>query len=219
MTFQVGIFGKDGLVLAGDTRAVHEDNVRWTTTQSKFIHDPDMQIVVAQSGHSVSLKVAQDLVRENWDGDVVKGREIAESVYAQEFEGIHSALRDQYPTQLIVVRPKERRMFHLCVRERTEVRECCAGKLVSGDSATVALFFLERYSNPSMCLKELTRVAALTVWLTGEINPLYVNGLEIMEFPDGGNPRRLDGAELDQLTEWARNADSRIRRLLAMATP
>lgn len=218
MTFQVGIFGRDGLLLAGDTRAAHEDNVRWTTTQSKFIHDPDMQIVVAQSGHSVSLKVAQDLVKENWDGDLVKGREIAESVYKQEFEGADLPLRQQYPTQLIVVRPMECRMFHLCVRERTEVREYSTGKLVSGDSATVALFFLERYSDPSMCLKELTQVAALTVWLTGEFNP-FVNGLEIMEFPDDGKPRRLDVAELDQLIEWSRSADSTIRQLLVMPTP
>jgi hypothetical protein len=90
------------------------------------------------------------------------------------------------------------------VRARTEVLECCSGKLVSGDSATVALFFLERYSNPSMCVKELTQVAALTVWLTGEINP-YVNGLEIMEFPNDGKPRRLDATELDQLIEWSRS--------------
>ena len=142
MTFQVGLFGKDGLLPAGDTRAVHDVGVRFTTTQSKFAHDPDMKIVVAQSGHSVSLKVAQDLVMANWNGDPQVGRQIAELVYAEEFEGIHVPLREQYPTQLIVVRHKERKMFHLCVRSRSEVVEHSTGKLVSGDAATVALVCL-----------------------------------------------------------------------------
>lgn len=215
MTFQVGLFGKDGMLLAGDTRAVHDVGVRYTTTQSKIIHDSAMEIVVAQSGHSVSVKVAQDLVKMNWDGNLDKGREIAEAVYAQEFEGIHSPLRTQYATQLIVVRPTEHRMFHICVRERTEILEHRTGKLVSGEAATVALLLLERYSNPSMPIADLRRIAALTVWLTGEINPFYVNGLEIVEFPYGQSPRRLPAEEIGDLLVWCNDADANIRRLLS----
>jgi len=218
MTFQVGFFGNDGMLLAGDTRAVQEsDGQQWTTAQSKFIADADMNIVIAQSGFSVALRVANRLIRENWCGAPNIAEQVVEDIYRDEYGDNFKRLSPRpHPMQLIVVRPKERRMFHVCVDAGTVVTEPLAGKVVSG-FATLALLFLERYVPPNSSLNDLKPLAALTVWLTGEIASFFVNGLEMMEFPHNENPRRLGPKEIKGLLEWSMETDTKIRQLLVSA--
>lgn len=211
MTFQVGLFCRDGILLAGDTRVSGEDGL-WTSSQSKFLSD--MNMVIAKAGTSVASRVAEDFLKEQWNGSLNDGQRIAETVYKKEFGGVidNEPISKQHPVLLIVVRPKERRVFHFCMRTRAEVVEV-KDKIISGDGSNSGVFILERYYDPTMPLREAKRIAALTVWFTGKLNP-YVGGLEMIEFPYDRTPHVLDEGEIKKLTKWCEMTDKNARQLL-----
>lgn len=213
MTFQVGLVCRDGIVLAGDTRVIGGDGL-WSSSQTKFLFDgEEMNIAIATAGSSVSKRVAQDFLKAEWSGDLSQGQKIAEDVYKNEFKHCidNEPLWNQTPTLLIVVRSRERRMFHFCTRTRTEVAEI-KDKIVSGDGTNSGVFILERYYHPSLSVANATRIAALAVWFTGKLNP-YVGGLEVVRFADGQKPYRLTDGEIAKLLSWCETTDHRIGEL------
>jgi len=171
-------------------------------------------MVVAKAGSSVSSRVAENFLEANWNGDLAKGQRLAEDVYKKEFGNLidNEPLARQHPTLLIVVRHRERRLLHFCVRTRTEVSEV-QDKIISGDGSNSGVLVLERYYRDSMGFPDVKRIAALAVWFTGKLNP-YVGGLEMIEFPFDGKPRPLDDQEIEELQKWCETTDERLRHLV-----
>jgi hypothetical protein len=213
MTFQVGLFGRDGMVLASDTKSTEYgttmDAVSWSTTTSKLQYDEEMNTVIAVAGDRLARTSARDLI-EQWDTLSSFERErLAEAPFLQ-----------GYPTgcslsSLLIVRAKERIMLHYTVGQGSASKAHTSGKVISGEASSLAILFLERYADlPSCSMLQLKRLAALTVWLTAQLKSSYVGGLEMVAFPNSGRPEMIKPAELEQLEADAKRLDATVRQLI-----
>lgn len=230
MTFQIGLFGKDGMILAGDTLSsesgrpksnpqsifadddVNSGTVSWSTTvATKFAHDDKMQTVIAQCGDSISLTVAHDILAK-WNGKQIDDiRQIGNDIYQGNFYKLSTQ-----PTDLLIVRVIERRMLHFQVDGTVGIpKQHNSGKVITGRCPSLALLFFQKFIVPDEhSIEVLKPLAAYTVWLTGQLHPESVGGLEMIEFPDGKTARRLERLELQALETKAIDLHCEIKRLL-----
>lgn len=209
MTVQMGLFGRDGMLLAGDTCGSTDDYL--TTEQSKFLYNEGMENIVAQSGFSDALLAARMLVDQNWNGDRVIGEKLASEAY-RIGNPLPSTFRDQPTTRILVMRPKERRICLVEIHSHSIITEHTEGKLLTGERA--AQLFLEQYYSSSFSLEKLKRLAAFVIWLTGHVAPHLVRGLEMIECPDGQNARRVSKTEIARLQRWSETTHGRIEKLI-----
>lgn len=215
MTFQIGLFCREGMVLAGDTKSTEFGDqmhlsdhglVRWSTTTSKFLYDEELRTVVAISGGPLFSVAARALLKD-WD-----------TAYAPDRVNIAEAPFKKSNTEerggLIVVRPLERKMFRFILGAGTSMTEHTCDKIIQGDCATTAVLFVERYADFKLCsISKLKEIAALVVWMSGQISS-YISGLEMVEFKDGELPHLLTTDECTYLEKKAIKMDSRIRNML-----
>jgi hypothetical protein len=216
VTFQIGLFCPEGMVLAGDTKSTEFGTqkhlpdhaaIGWSTTTSKFRKDDELKTVIAISGGRSFDEAARALL-EKWD-----------TAHGQELINIAQAPFRNSVTEerggLIVVRARERKMFRFVLGGGTSLTEHTSDKIIQGDCTTSAVLIVEHYADLKHCsLAKLKEIAALTVWLTGQLNPRYVSGLEMVEFPDGKLPRVLTANECGDLEKNASCVDASIQKLI-----
>ena len=205
MTFQIGLFCHEGMVLAGDTKPTEfanqmhlpeHDPVGWSTVTSKFKYDDEFNTVIAICGGPLFGEAADALLGQ-WDTAHPQERiRIAQAPFKK-------TLTDERGG-LIVVRTRERKMFRFILGAGNSSTEHTSDKIIQGDCATGAVLIVEHYADLKNCsLAKLKEVAAYTVWLTGQINPRYVSGLEMIEFPFRKKARRLAMDECADLEKQA----------------
>jgi hypothetical protein len=217
VTFQIGLFCHEGMVLAGDTKSTEFGNqmhlpdhspISWSTVTSKFQYDDELKTVIAVSGGQLFGEAARELLGK-WD--TAHGQELINIAQAP----IKNSITEERGG-LIVVRARERKMFRFILGGGTSLTEHTSDKIIQGDCSTSAVLIVEHYAGLKRCsLAKLKEIAALTVWLTGQLNPRYVSGLEMIEFQDGNRPRVLTVDECADLEDRASRLDSDIQRLLA----
>lgn len=226
MTFQIGLFGKDGMILAGDTLSSesgrpessfdpHDPNtkpVSWhTTVTTKFLCDENMELVIAQCGDALSTRVARTIV-EKWNRkDTHQIQEFGDSVYKQNMYKLMTQ-----PVDLLIVQRSHRKMLHFVVDGNVgDPKPHDSGKVITGRSPSLALLFFQKFIVPDEhSIETLKPLAAYTVWLTGQLHPESVGGLEMIEFPDGEAARRLERLELQALETKAIDLHCEIKRML-----
>jgi hypothetical protein len=218
VTFQIGLFCPTGMVLASDTKLLetgtqmhirHRPSVKWGTTAPKFCHDESMRTVVAIAGDRLARVAARNLIAK-WDSasNLFELERIAQEPFSMTPMNVLSSL--------IVVRPRERKMFHFILGAGTSTTEHSSDKVIQGDCATSAVLLLERYVNLSNCsFDKLKEIAALTVWLSSQLAPEYIAGLQMIEFQDGKPPHVLEQQELHDLERRAESIDGKVKELFA----
>lgn len=216
VTFQIGLFCREGMVLAGDTKSTEfgnqmhlpgHDPISWSTVTSKFQYDDELKTVIAVSGGPRFSEAAGMLI-EKWD-----------TAHSQELVRIAQTPFRNCITEehggLIAVRMQERKIFRFIIGAGNSMTIHTSDKIIQGDCATSAVLIVEHYADLKHCsLEKLKEVAAYTVWLTGQLNPRYVSGLEMIEFPDGGLPQVLTADECTDLENRASRTDSKIKKLI-----
>jgi hypothetical protein len=69
-------------------------------------------------------------------------------------------------------------------------------KLYGGDESNSAIFFGERYHDPSKTVDDLKTLAAHIILEGHKLSPSAIDGLELLESRDGHEPRLLEAWEL-----------------------
>ena len=231
MTFQVGLVGHDGLVIASDRRAVAEGNlntdsrwVRQTSEVRKILLRPEtFDFVCVYSINEVAADIAARLVEDRSiagfksNDDVIrrlrtKCEEIIQG-YAPEYRPFGSTLMVALPRAPIEVARLWRISFfpNPIVTERSP-------RAYGGDAGNSAIYFAERFQdNGEECkrsIEELTTVAAHTVLEGYQLNKTFVGGLDVCVCKDGNDPYFVEGEELRGLKERSAELSKRIEGLL-----
>jgi hypothetical protein len=215
MTFQIGLFGQDGMVLASDTKSTEfgasMDGASWTTITSKLQYDEEMNTVIAVAGDRLAQTSARDLI-EQWDtlANNFERERVAEAPFLRGYPmGCNTS-------SLLVVRAKEQTMFHFTVGIGSSSKAHQTGKVICGEGTALSLLFVERYADLASCpIDKLKELAAFTVWLTAQLKPTYVGGLEMMAFPKGGRPYKVETDELKQLEQKAVIYDTEVKHIIS----
>jgi hypothetical protein len=212
VTFQIGLFSDAGMVIAGDTKSTEymrqygsTNQTRYSAVTSKFIHNDDLSTVIAISGDNRCNAVARNLL-ERW------GKLGSDDI--RHFLQIPFKNDTLDSGSLIVVRPDEHKMYRFTLGPNVGFTPHIEGKVIQGDCATLAVLFAEHYVElKALSLDALKKIAAFTVWLSERLNPTYVSGLEMIEFPQGGKPRVLTPDELAGLQNCASDLDAKVRAI------
>lgn len=219
MTFQVGLCGTDGIILASDTKVVTQGGARAGWTSNKIFPCPEKGLAYACAGERTALLAGQifsekcksrDLECDDLD-EVLRsaGREAWRKEY-----GEAQIPRSQLQVSTLIVawtNENESRLWRLDI---LDVPECyrVKDKVVAGDSENPAVFIVERYYRPSPILK-LKLLAAFSILSAARLNPAAISGLEIM-LCRSGTCEWVPEEEIDQLGATFQGLDSLIENRL-----
>lgn len=225
MTFQVGLIGIDGFVLASDTQLSQvggEQQFRFSSTTTKISFNSEKGMAWCITGdRSVVLaehKFSGLLRNANGDFDEIPDllRKASKEAWRESFNGA-SVTRDRigYQRRLTVVKSDGKK--HLgWMLDMFETPDCQSfrDKTISGDAANLASFFVEcfySYGSPHRSVEQLKSLAATTIVFGGRLNPTGVAGLEMVVCSDG-KLTKVDEAELVDLESRSLHLHSAIQR-------
>jgi 20S proteasome alpha/beta subunit len=211
VTFQVGIVGSDGVVLASDLCHIYPGNCADSRTamKSKIMISKDQRIACCASGDDTAAYAAQLCAGSRDDLEIRQFlMDCSEAAIKRDAAGTsnHGAV-------LAVDRsPNGAKLYQLILRDPVLIPyEISYGAVYQGDQGNPAAFFLERYvpKMRNVPLEQLILVAAHAVVTAGSINPWGVRGLEIVICTKDGFQLLAD-QELSKLVDQSRTLDSAI---------
>ncbi len=203
MTFQVALVGKEGAVVASDTKAVNETSVRRVATpQRKILYSANA--VCAVAGASYASDMASELLKEMSKKSATSTEQLyeqANGVYKTYDPEIKNAMANS--TILVAARESnEIKLWYLSIYGKVFV-DPPNRYLIGGDRHNPAVGVIEiYYDNPlDKSIEALKSLAAYAV-LQGHIsNPTYVDGLDVLVWRNGEEPKFLEDQELDSLKD------------------
>jgi hypothetical protein len=190
MTFQIGLLGADGFVLASDTKATFLNKTlggRTDANTHKIVVGADL--VCAYSQDDFGLKVATEMAKislpakENW-ADV---HEILTNCANDTWRAHVPKKYDGTPGSNVTPRviacclaPCPDRLWLIDVKESSDVRPI-TDKCYGGDLTNAAVFWGDRFYsvNSLQPVSNLTLLAAHSILMAHELNRQFVDGLEI----------------------------------------
>jgi hypothetical protein len=197
MTFQVGLVGSDGLVIASDRLLQQiENGGRSASLSSKFLSGD--AVICCWSGDSVAEHIANVVRGLSW-GDVSSEREsvremlkCAGDMALSEMEQDHMRkgwVMDLRVTRKVIVAFRDM-LWLLDVRSPASIANQVYDRVVAGDADNTARCFANKFALgcQKRPVKELVRLAAYAVLAAGDENPHGVRKLEIVVIPKGNSP-------------------------------
>jgi hypothetical protein len=181
MTLQLGLVGRDGIVLASDLKTLFFDEVMTGGLTSKILTDAKNGILLAFSGYEISQKVARAILADpnilDTDDPRHSIEELATQVYHEPFPD--HATPPRTDSEILIV--SLRNLNHLYSLEMKSTR-CLLNvrkdKAVAGHQTNTAVFFTERYYTRGSVF-ELAFLAAHTILEASKLNPCGIEGVEI----------------------------------------
>jgi hypothetical protein len=230
VTFQVGMVGSDGAVLASDTRALSTAGVQSgisagvdcsSTTQKLFCYD-ELRCAYCVAGNDNTIRWIANGVHDRLK-KLRESRLGSDEVKALLWDAVNEVCK---PRMNEFGDPSSPRHYHvagamlLAYRGKDKVElwridltgfapgvNPVLDKVVQGDSANSAAFFL-RYYRP-VSVKGLLPIAAHCILTAGKMNPSGVEGLEIV-VATIGETRKLEKQELEVLREASDRLEAAI---------
>lgn len=225
MTLQIGLVGKDGIVLASDKCMNELSRVRRSSLTSKIRHMENHGVAYAFAGDDCAVLVGQEL--EKW---ILRGNElrndtkatlerVGNAVFRQEKRRIGArgtwTETDRRLTVVLYANPLE--LWQLSIRKNSIARRY-ENKVIAGDEKNSAVFFSEQYYDSSKTVAELLLLATHVMSMGHERNKDAVQGLEIFvvrHTPDGFTEVGLvPENELEVLSNTSKALDTMIRSCL-----
>lgn len=214
MTFQVGIMGSDGVVLASDSCHSYPGSSNATLRRlgkPKILISEDGRVVCCASGDDVSGDVAELCsglrVRADFVRHIVDCRdEVMTNTEESNRKKYHGAVL------AVDITPQGAQLYHMEItRPIRSPGPVPFGYACEGDRSNSAGFFLERYvpSGRNLLMENLVFIAAHTVLIAGSMNSRFVNNLELVTCTKHGC-RRFPAEDLAKLLERSRQLDSDI---------
>jgi hypothetical protein len=217
VTFQVGIVGTDGVLLAGDLRYTDGSSGLRAGSHSSKIHVRG-SLASCASGDRWASRAAECCLNNLRSGDGA-GEHMFEQcrrVLEQcELEG--DKPQAPHGSILFVSRNDGKSELWFADFRTGEIPRNIQDRIWIGDVGNAAVFFLEKYApaEPGFRIDELKLLAAHSVLMAGALNPAGVEGLELVLCRDGvGDFERIEREELAVLKERSAALDSTIARAL-----
>lgn len=228
MTFQVCLIGRNGFVLASDTRVVkmlpREINQQFSTT--KIFFNQPVCAAWCSAGNDLTRQFCEELEKllaQDADGAPSSDREFCEY-----FQKAAEQVRRQTSFEeqmfgagkvLFVCAPPNRargwclNFGFLQTQQKWDIHRVMpfTDKHTIGAEGNAAIFFPERYYGPDRPLAELVGIAAHTILMAGAIDPSAVDGLEVVKCQDGGL-RMFPESELALLRRESKHIDDQIAK-------
>ncbi len=214
MTYQVTFCCNEGVVIASDRCEFWIDAVtksRSTNKVIKLFTDPTNQVAWTFSGGFLSGITAQ-LLLKNFPTD------ISEYSLRNEIEQCgNQACADfrNQPSQtdiLVAVIGPSRKILRARISPHTVIESIESGKLISGQTDSLVNFFPEHFFTEEMPLRELASLAAYCVRMAHDLDPKYVDGLDIAIYRD--EEKRFEFVDRNYYWEHAMDLDKAIRECL-----
>jgi len=229
MTLQVGLVGKDGIVMASDRRMwEYEEGSGSVGNVSKFLTAPGM--VCCWSGDGLAIHAAYALRDLDWrdipnDKDAIRDalRKAAietRKEYVEYRSKLNQEVNEAVVRKVLVVCHDQLWILNLGFPRPTA--EQSLDRAVAGDSRNTCRHFINKYAVncTELPIDRLITLAAYTVLVAADENPEGVGGLEVVTIPTGAKPVFLSGAAEKDLVKACRYVDDNIReRLLDRFVP
>lgn len=212
VTFQIGIVGSDGVLLASDRLVTRLVPCRMTSRMEKIIVREDIGLAYCCSGDddfAATMGIVMDAHKANSSMpiDLRLSETLDEARVGRNTLGCGSILvacLTQNETQLW--------KFGLTTQIRPDPPCRMRDRWIIGDETNTAIFFSEKYLpiSPQLPLERLLPLAAHTILMAHEMNPTGVDGLDITLCTREGF-RVLKEDELSHLARQSGNLDTYIR--------
>lgn len=226
MTFQIGLRGSDGILLASDTRITfrhicewHEEcqrGLRWLSRESKIQISEKHNLALAMAGPNFSSLVAARIL-ETLDATTELPKDFAgwisgitEGVYKEHFEDSHFTDQDRPTVTIIAPDQAQDKMLRVEVDSKSIVSKL-RGKIIAGDAANPAIFFVERYYDDKKLrpVSELLFMAAHAILMGSKLNT-WVDGLEFAICKPHSRPELI--TDIDSLVEASTALDETLAK-------
>ena len=231
MTFQIGLVGKDGVLLASDTLHTQVAPTRSTFNSPKISHDTRTQITHCWSGDELG-QLFSDVMRNRLPTAEERATEHAFSDYLRlradnAIEVANAIRRADQPTSLrsssvmlAVPTPVNGTTMSLWRLDLSSDGRCpCPHNVIDktccGDESSPALLFTERYfpQDERVPIRDLVSLAAHTVFMASRFNN-WVAGLQIVLCRPPGNIENISGDEIARLLARSSSLDQEIGKQL-----
>ncbi len=196
VTLQAAFVGRDGFVIASDTKALGGFLYRSSAT-NKILIGAKSNIVCAFSGNDLSAAIAQRLVDSAPD-EFESDYAIATFLLTKGDEFAKRLGKDPSGQLIIAAVPHIHKLWRVFFFNEPAVTTI-ETKVYGGDEKNSAVFLGERYYSKSLSVKELTILASHIVLEGHHRNGLEVEGLEVFVCQDEISPRFLTEYELENL--------------------
>jgi 20S proteasome alpha/beta subunit len=215
MTFQVGMVGTDGVLLASDTRMLRQEGCRTSSEIRKIcqLEHPAMACCAAGDDHTMHIR-DQFLSLRRKDRSTPTNELLAQGANERWkfLYGDRSGQPFQHSKGSILVAEYSRNIPELWMLEFGESHFVAfvGDKILSGDAISPAAFFIERYYRSTAKISELLPLAAHAILMAARLNPTGVGGLEIVVGRDG-QFQKLDEDEIAPFRTFSETLDTDIR--------
>ncbi len=183
MTFQIGLIGTDGTILASDKRITQTaatssgQTLHCGGTGAKIAHNEECSIVYCAAGGHLAEAIAREYVKEPVAGDI--GAELMRIKERIDHPG--SSASDLLLAQIVEGKAA---LWQMNLRNGTpSAPHRVEDKVQIGDSGNLAAFFIEMYAPTPLeglrSVAELKFLAAHSIRMAGRLNPAFVDGLEM----------------------------------------
>lgn len=231
VTFQIGMLGSDGVLLASDTCVTYgshlEGSIRRTEPVRKIEIDRVKNFAFCWAGDDLGVLTAEAItatISEAAYGDFKAFLRICANTAVENSQALRRINPNRHfgaCTFLIVAPTSGMVLWKLQVQNvpgqltiMIDPKDLMGAKIFAGDQASVALFFTERYfpGDRKLRIEDLVPLAAHTVLMAGKFND-GVSGLQIVLCrPEGF--QELSEEDIAGRLRWSAEVDSQIERLL-----
>lgn len=222
MTFQVGIVGSDGVLLASDTKALStagfQDGIsagaNFSATTKKLFCCNEFRHAYCITGNDNAIwrvgRCAHEKIKKQ--GNVILSSEAVHSLLWDSVDEICPAISHgskYYGSMLLCYRGEQSvDLWRVNLDSFGLAVNWVLDKTVEGDAANTAVFFLERYYRAAP-IKQLLPLAAHCILTAAKLNPTGVEGLEIV-VSTLKETRKLEKHELSALKQVSETLEAAI---------
>ena len=226
MTLQIALLGKDGVLIASDTRVLKTklsgiEPIQIYEHEDKVILNSPKTVAVAWSDNKPSggfILAALDAFDSEWGKESSSLSKLCWNLWEKEKEKRQCEPID---CTLLIAKSKEKQIYKARF-SRTDPMEIVAkpeslmrSGLVAGNDTNSACFFIHRYLPKELVATgRLAKWAAHYILMGGKINPHGVDGLSVHISKNGGVFKRLSERRLRQLESESNRLDGLISDVL-----
>jgi 20S proteasome alpha/beta subunit len=213
MTFQVGLFGIDGIVLASDRRTIHFGGVRDASDQDKIVPVEPHHLVYAYSGDECAQRAGRNLetrLERGFDhSDMPTSlEEIGNATYA--LESKRKGWNEKVNRKVMIAFYGSRlQLWVLDIKEQSVATSNTL--IVAGDYQNTARFFTEHYYEQEKTVEQLKFLAIHSIRM-GHLRNTALVGRDIdMVVCVRDELRRIGSAEINRLKDRSADLEREIR--------
>lgn len=192
MTYQLSMVGSDGVVVASDRCEVWGEGPgslsRTSTRLCKIYLSPDMKFAWTFSGSYISNVAAVYLRDYLHDGQMNLTDDTAEACLRRVGDDAASnfpALNATINGVVVLTSGESGLIFRASISRHTVCQRVDNGKFISGATQNLAGFLPEQFYKRTRRVDELIVLASYAVWAAKELEPSYIDGLDIAVFRNG----------------------------------